>query len=193
MNESGTPLAIGRNAGRVRILLAALVLSPLPLVAQNADAKQVYAKLCSGCHGADAHGTQQGPGLSGNPSVRRRSIPKLRSLIRNGIPAASMSASFDLPDHMLDALATLVASLNSSASETVVPGDRAAGEKFFVGKGQCATCHMVFGAGEALGPDLSDVGSAMTVDQIREALLQPDAQITPGYGLVTVRLRDGQN
>jgi PQQ-dependent dehydrogenase (methanol/ethanol family) len=175
---------------RVRILLA-LALSQLPLLAQHADARQMYAKLCSGCHGADAHGTQQGPGLSGNPSVRKRSIPKLRSLIRNGIPAAGMP-SFNLPDDALDALATLVASLNSSASETAVPGDRAAGEKFFFGKGQCSSCHMVLGAGKALGPDLSDVGSAMTVDQIREALLRPDARITPDYELVTVHLRDGQ-
>src|SRR5580698_2554870 len=176
---------------RVAILLAAQMLSRLPLLAQNGDAKQMYAKLCSGCHGADAHGTQQGPGLSGNPSVRKRSIPKLRSLIRNGIPAAGMP-SFDLPDDALDALATLVASLNSSASETAVPGDRAAGEKFFAGKGQCGSCHMVLGAGHPLGPDLSNVGSEMTVDQIREALLQPDTQITPGYELVTVHLRDGQ-
>jgi len=30
----------------------------------------------------------------------------------------------------------------------------------------------------------------MTVDEIKEALLKPDAEITPGYGLVTVHLRD---
>ena len=118
-------------------------------------------------------------------------LRRLRSLIRNGIPAAGMPA-FDLPDEALDALVALVVSLNSSASETAVPGDRAAGEKFFFGKGQCGSCHMVFGGGQPLGPDLSNVGSEMTVDQIREALLQPDAEITPGYELVTVRLRDGQ-
>jgi PQQ-dependent dehydrogenase (methanol/ethanol family) len=32
----------------------------------------------------------------------------------------------------------------------------------------------------------------MTVDEIREALLQPDVRIAPGYGLVDVRLRNGQ-
>jgi PQQ-dependent dehydrogenase (methanol/ethanol family) len=183
---------------RVRILLIVLVSSPLLLLAQNppsapskVDAKQIYAKLCAGCHGADAHGTQQGPGLSGNPQLRRRPLPRLRSLIRNGIPAAGMPP-FDLPDDALDALTTLVVSLNSSASEIAVPGDRAAGKKFFFGKGQCDSCHMVFGAGHPLGPDLSDLGKEMTVDQIREALLHPDATITPGYDLVTARLRDGQ-
>jgi len=99
---------------------------------------------------------------------------------------------FDLPDDALDALATLVISLNSSASEANVPGDRAAGKNFFFGKGQCDSCHMVFGMGQPLGPDLSDTGKQMTVDQIRESLLQPDAEITPGYELVTVHLKDGQ-
>src|SRR5579872_5102776 len=177
-------------------LLGALVGSQ-PLMAQDiatpakADAKNMYAKLCAGCHGADAHGTQQGPGLAGNPWVRRRSPQRLRRLIQNGIPAAGMP-SFDLPADALDALATLVASLNSSAAEATVPGDQAAGKQFFFGKGQCASCHMVYGRGDPTGPDLSNVGRDMTVDQIREALLQPDAQITPGYELVDVHLRDGQ-
>src|SRR5205814_10257609 len=56
------------------------------LFRSKVDANQVYAKLCAGCHGADAHGTQQGPGLSGNLRLRRRSASRLRSLIRNGIP-----------------------------------------------------------------------------------------------------------
>jgi PQQ-dependent dehydrogenase (methanol/ethanol family) len=183
---------------RLTILLAAFVSSQPLLPAQNpptapakVDARQMYAKLCAGCHGADAHGTQQAPGLSGNARLRRRPISRLRTLIRTGIPAAGMPP-FDLEDDALDALATLVVSLNSSAAEADVPGDRAAGKIFFFGKGHCDSCHMVFGIGQPLGPDLSDVGREMTVDQIREALLQPDAQITPGYELVTVRLRDGQ-
>ncbi|HET8546538.1 MAG TPA: c-type cytochrome, partial [Bryobacteraceae bacterium] len=155
-----------------------------------ADIKQTYAKLCSGCHGADARGTQQGPGLAGNVSVRRRSIQRLRSVIRNGIPAAGMPG-FDLPDGTLDALAALVASLNASAAEANVPGDRAAGKEFFFGKGQCASCHMVHGEGAPIGPDLSNVGREMTFDEIRESLLRPDARITPAYGMVSARLLDG--
>jgi PQQ-dependent dehydrogenase (methanol/ethanol family) len=183
---------------RIGILFAALALSPFLLPAQNppplpssVDVKDIYAKLCAGCHGADAHGTQQGPGLAGNSWVRRRSIQNLRNVIRNGIPTAGMPP-FDLPAGTLDALATLVASLNSSAAESAVPGDRAAGRAFFFGNGRCASCHMVYGEGTPIGPDLSNVGREMTVDQIREALLQPDAQITAGYDLVTVNLRNGQ-
>src|SRR6516162_8555736 len=113
-----------------------------PAAASKVDARQIYTKLCAGCHGADAHGTQQGPGLAGNPWVRKRSPQRLRRLIQNGIPTAGMP-SFDLPADALDALATLVASLNSSAAESTVPGDQAAGKDFFFGKGHCSSCHMV--------------------------------------------------
>src|SRR5438034_11703654 len=39
---------------------------------------------------------------------------------------------------------------------------------FFFGKGQCASCHMISGAGAAIGPDLSNVGREMTVDEIQD-------------------------
>ena len=179
------------------LLGAALVLGPAvwaqvpPVASSPADVKQTYLKLCAGCHGADARGTQQGPGLAGNPSVRRRSSQSLRNVIIKGIPAAGMPA-FDLPASTIEALASLVVSLNTSAAEASVTGDRAAGKLFFVGHGKCASCHMVFGSGSTIGPDLSNVGRDLTVDQLREALLNPSAHIAPGYGLVTLQLHDGR-
>ena len=98
---------------------------------------------------------------------------------------------FPLSDAALDALVALLKSLNAPAADSTVSGDRAAGKEFFFGEGQCASCHMVDGMGEPIGPDLSNVARELTVDQIRQALLQPSAQITAGYALVTVRMRDG--
>src|SRR5262245_58444907 len=110
----------GRNRSRATIPFAVLVWIQL-LQAQNpppapsaADARETYAKLCAGCHGADAHGSQQGPGLAGNPGVRRRSAQNLRNVILRGIPAAGMPP-FPLPDAALDALVALVKSLNAPA------------------------------------------------------------------------------
>src|SRR5919198_5393993 len=175
---------------RCAIMIAA-VLSPV-LGAQNPpDIQQTYSKLCGGCHGDNARGTQQGPGLAGNPSLRGRSPQSLRNVIRNGIPAAGMPA-FDLPADTLDALATMIGSLNAVAAKSNVPGDVAAGKQFFFGKGQCVSCHLVHGEGSPIGPDLSDIGLELTVDEIREALLDPDARIAPGYGVVSVRLRNGR-
>jgi len=100
--------------------------------------------------------------------------------------------AFNLATSELDALAALVRSLNLPAAENAVAGDRTAGEQYFLGKGQCASCHMVDGRGSALGPDLSDVARAKTVEEIRTSLLHPSAQITPGYQTVTVHLHDGK-
>ena len=124
------------------------------------------------------------------PRVRRRSMQNLKNIILKGIPAAGMPA-FDLPVPMIEALAALVVSLNASAAEATVPGDRAAGKEFFFGEGQCASCHLVFGDGAPIGPDLSDVAHHRTVDELREALQNPGGHIVSGYGLVTLQLRDG--
>jgi PQQ-dependent dehydrogenase (methanol/ethanol family) len=193
----------GMRVGRLGALACGILLVFLSagtsrLWAQNAsapmskaDAKQTYLKLCSGCHGVDARGSQQAPGLAENAALHGRSARWLQRLIHNGVPGAGMPA-FDLPDNTLEGLAALIQSLNASAAETAVPGDRAAGEQYFFGPGKCASCHMIAGRGEAVGPDLSDVAKDHTVGQIREKLLHPDEDITPGYELATVRLQDGQ-
>ena len=156
------------------------------------EVRATYARLCSGCHGADARGSQQGPGLAGNARLRRRSALNLRNLITTGIPAAAMPG-FKLPDATLDGLVALVVSKNSSAADVKVPGDALAGRSFFFGKGQCGSCHMVAGRGTAVGPDLSTAARDLTVDQLRDALLNPGARIAPGYGLVTLALKNGSS
>ncbi|HET7101898.1 MAG TPA: c-type cytochrome, partial [Terriglobia bacterium] len=158
---------------------------------QAATGGETYAKQCAGCHGVDARGGEYGPPLAGNRRLRGRSLSWLRSLIRDGVPEGGMPA-FKLQDSELEALATLVHSLNSPAAESPVPGDRAAGEQFFFGKGQCATCHMVYGRGSATGPDLSNLAHELSVAAIRTSLLQPGASLALGYQTVTVRLRDGK-
>ncbi len=158
--------------------------------AQDASVRQTYSKLCAGCHGEDARGTQQGPGLAGNLRVRRRTPLSLRNVIMKGIPSAGMPA-FDLPALTVDALAALVVALNASAADTKVAGDREAGRTFFFGQGKCGSCHMVSGAGTAIGPDLSNAARNLTVDQLREAMLEPNAQISSGYGLVNLEMHAG--
>lgn len=190
---------ICRSAAAAAGISSVLIFSHARILGQNpaaarpslAAGQKVYAERCVGCHGADAQGTDQAPGLAGTGRVSNRSVQKLRALIRNGIPGTGMPA-FDLPAQQLDALAAFVYSLNQEAAASEIPGNPTAGEQFFLGKGQCASCHMVSGRGEPVGPDLSNLGHTMTVQAIRSALLHPEAYITPGYELVTVQLRDGK-
>jgi PQQ-dependent dehydrogenase (methanol/ethanol family) len=175
------------------VLLPPLLFGQNPHAAPShvAQGTKVFVEHCVGCHGADAKGTDQGPSLVDNRALRHSSVLQLRNLIQTGIPGSGMPG-FDLPLEELDALAALVYSLNAPAAEIAVSGKPAAGERFFFGKGQCASCHMVQGQGEPIGPDLSNLASEMTEDNIRAALLRPSEHVAPGYALVTVRLRDGK-
>jgi mono/diheme cytochrome c family protein len=119
-------------------------LSPALLFGQNPEGEKLFAGQCAGCHGADAHGTDRGPGLAANRRVRSRSIQQLRHFIRRGAPGSGMPA-FDLPGAQLDALAALLRTLNAPAAESAPLGDSDAGKQFFLGKGQCNSCHMVYG------------------------------------------------
>src|SRR5262249_47600730 len=176
-----------------KVRFAVFVLSPLLLFGQDAlsEGEKLYGRQCAGCHGPDGRGSARGPGLAANRRVRTRSVQQLRDFIRKGSPGSGMPA-FDVPAVELDALAALLRSFNAPAAESLPPGDPASGKQFFLGKGQCGSCHMVYGGGKAIGPDLSDLGGRMTVEEIRQALLNPGAHTAPGYEFVTVKLRDGR-
>src|SRR5579859_4702176 len=117
--------------------IVAVALSPILLFGQNTDGQKLFASQCAGCHGADAHGTDRGPGLASNRRVRSRSVQQLRDFIRKGATGSGMPA-FDLPVDQLEALAALLHSLNAPAAESAALGDSTAGKQFFLGKGQCA-------------------------------------------------------
>jgi PQQ-dependent dehydrogenase (methanol/ethanol family) len=160
--------------------------------ASASQGKALFSEQCSSCHGADAQGTDRAPKLAGSRSLHGQSVDQIRNTIQRGIASGGMPA-FPLPANQLDALAAFVHSLNV---ETVEPelagGEPGAGQTFFSGKGKCAGCHMISGKGSALAPDLSNVGREMSPDQIRRAIVEPDASITPGYKVVTVVLSNGE-
>jgi quinoprotein glucose dehydrogenase len=56
----------------------------------------------------------------------------------------------------------------------------------------CPRCHTIYGQGSDVGPDLSAIGATLSRDQILQALLEPNARIAPGFGIVGVTLRNGQ-
>src|SRR5262249_22066022 len=93
-------------------LLAALLLKPIAGFAQApaGDGSKSYAARCAGCHGADARGTDRGPGLARSRRLQARSTQQLRALIQKGVPTSGMPA-FDLPGDELDALTTLIHSM----------------------------------------------------------------------------------
>lgn len=50
-----------------------------------------------------------------------------------------------------------------------------------IGELGCLACHQLGGEGNAVGPSLDDVGARRDVAYIRESILEPAAQASPGY------------
>jgi putative heme-binding domain-containing protein len=153
------------------------------------DGRAVFAAQCQVCHG-DGHGTERGPNLADNRRVRAQTREELLAVIRDGIPASGMPA-FNLSAAELGAVADFVRSLSAPAIDAAVQGNRAIGEQLFFSTAGCASCHMVFGRGKPVGPDLTSLGRQLTVDAIRQAIVNPSANIKKGYATVNLQLADG--
>lgn len=76
-------------------------------------------------------------------------------------------------------------------------GDPAAGEFVFKNHGACLQCHKVGGpggeAGGVQGPDLRQVAKRLPREKILESVADPNAEISPGYGMTTVQLQGGES
>lgn len=73
-------------------------------------------------------------------------------------------------------------------------GNRFAGRQYFNtnSTGQCVRCHSLGGNGGTVGPALTHIGDVLSREQILQALIEPSARISPGFGAVTIKLKDGQ-
>jgi putative heme-binding domain-containing protein len=69
-------------------------------------------------------------------------------------------------------------------------GDAARGQAIYEGKGNCASCHRIRGAGARTGPDLTEVGTRRP-EQLQTKLLTPDAEINANNRPFRVTLKNG--
>src|SRR5579872_7221843 len=120
-----------------------LALAAISSVATAADVRQLFSERCAICHAEDASGSDRGPALAMSRRLRARPAAEIREIIRKGTPGGM--PAFTLPDVDLDSLAGFIRSMNASALDAQPPGDVAEGERFFFGRGQCGSCHIVKG------------------------------------------------
>jgi putative membrane-bound dehydrogenase-like protein len=74
---------------------------------------------------------------------------------------------------------------------SVYGGDRLRGDKVFRNQGACMQCHQVDKEGGVQGPPLSLVGDRLDSNKLLESLVNPSAEISPGYGLSSITTNDG--
>jgi quinoprotein glucose dehydrogenase len=90
-----------------------------------------------------------------------------------------------------------VSSNNSTLDQyagTLIGGNRGRGRGYFFwnSAGQCVRCHSVGEQGGKVGPALTNIGNQLTREQILQALVEPSARLSPGFGMVKLTLKDGQ-
>ena len=152
--------------------------------------KKQYQNGCAACHGPSGQGGR-GPNLRDRVMWHTLDDDAMFKLVQKGVPGTEMPAS-SLPEDQLWQVVAFVRSFTSPAIESPPPGDAKAGESLFWGKAGCNECHSILSRGGKLGPDLSNIGALRPLEQLREALLDPDADGLTGYRGVTVTLKDGR-
>ncbi|MBK7935986.1 MAG: HEAT repeat domain-containing protein [Lewinellaceae bacterium] len=85
-------------------------------------------------------------------------------------------------------------SLIDEYAEVLFGGNPQTGEHLFTYNptAQCMRCHANGIDGGTVGPPLTHIGSQLSREQILLALIDPGARLAPGYGNVTLKLKDGQ-
>jgi putative heme-binding domain-containing protein len=194
-------LASSTRAGEVR--------NPFSGDPKAAKAGQFEFRInCAFCHGLGARGGGRGPDLTRAHKRHGDSDGELFQNISQGIPGTVMPANgtngqgVGMTD---DEIWQIIAYLRSVQVQLPVKpvGNAAHGKELFYGDANCSSCHMVAGKGGRVGPDLTAVGSARTVESLVESVRSPSQRLAWGltestkefaqeYETVTVVTLDGQ-
>lgn len=151
----------------------------------------IFRIYCSPCHGIHAEGGR-GPDLSRGVYRAGEHDSDLLKVISNGVPGTEMSSfATGLGDENIWRVITYIRSIAKHDSEKA-KGDPASGEKLFWGKGGCGSCHRVGANGGRLGPDLTRVGRSRSLEYLRDSVVNPNEDITPGYATITVITKDNK-
>lgn len=84
--------------------------------------------------------------------------------------------------------------LTAAYAGSLFGGDADRGKKIIYSheSAQCMRCHSYDDLGGNAGPRLNGIASRLTRSEILEALINPSARLAPGYGNVTLQLKDGK-
>jgi cytochrome c oxidase cbb3-type subunit 3 len=191
-----------RYSRRVTHTVAILILASVAACAQTATnplagdpqaaagGGAAFRPYCTPCHGLHGEGGR-GPDLTrGVYSVGDKDSDLYRT-IANGVPGTEMSGfAGDLREEDIWRIVAFIRSI-ARHDAAGIPGDRAKGAKLFWGKGGCGACHIVNGRGGYMGPELSRIGPQRSLQYLRESVLEPSKDVTPGSATITVIRRDG--
>ena len=163
--------------------------NPRTSAADVAAGAKTFRSHCAPCHGVNGEGGR-GPNLASGVFFHGSSDMDLLNNISEGIQGTEMPGLFYSPDRVWQ----IVAFIRSLSAGTAAKptADVARGAELFTSRG-CRQCHRVNGEGGRLGPDLSDIGRTRSVEHLRAALVDPQADVRQRYWVVSFVDTSGKN
>jgi putative heme-binding domain-containing protein len=177
--------------------LSLLLALPALLLAQHAytpadieEGGRLFRTNCVLCHGPEG---DQVPGIDlGHGKFRQTySQAALVKIIQNGIPGTAMPPH-NLEDYRAEIILAYLHTIATGGRAATGNGNPASGKAIFEGKGNCASCHRVNGAGSRVGPDLSDIGALRRTAEIEQSILDPNAEVLPQNRFYRVVTKQGE-
>lgn len=163
--------------------------------------RRVFESRCAACHGVNGRGGEHAPAIVANPNLGAVSDQTLFQIIRDGIPRRGMPGfNFVLTQGQIRQVVVFLrhaAHAESPAATgrrglTASSGEPKRGEVLFFGEAGCGDCHSVGGRGGFLGQDLSGYGRDHSPRRIREAILNPNDNLSRDRQVVLATTRDGR-
>ena len=162
-----------------------------------AEGHRTFSLSCAPCHGRNGEGAQgqaegmQAPDLTRGVFKAGRRDSDLFRVISEGVRGTEMPSFKSLGPDQIWRLVSFVKSLTPAT--VVLKGNPANGETLFWGKGNCGHCHQMGTRGNRYGPDLSRGGRrGGNAESIKKSIVDPNADITPGFAVLTVVTRDNK-
>jgi putative heme-binding domain-containing protein len=178
-----------RTLQRVRhIACLSLLILATPAVAQEVGDHQytseaiqagsrVYVQQCALCHGPQGD-LIDGINLRLGQFRTASSDADLARIVSEGAAGGRMP-SFSLRPEELNGVIAFIRAGFDPEGVAVRIGDPALGKTIYDGKGECASCHRINGAGSRTAPDLSDIGLIRTPAILQASLTNPTATLQP--------------
>jgi putative heme-binding domain-containing protein len=153
------------------------------------DGSRAFRNSCQGCHGPDGDEIP-GVDLGRGQFKRASSDADLVRIILNGVPGTAMPP-VKMADEQAARIVAYLRSVAATRRSASAAGDPGRGKALFEGKGKCATCHRVDGAGGRLGPELSRIGSVRRAVELEHSIVEPGAEVLPTNRFYRVVTREG--
>jgi cytochrome c oxidase cbb3-type subunit III len=162
----------------------AAITNPFNSEADVARGEATFRSQCASCHGKDGRGGAQGPDLSTGSFRRATTDESLFQIINKGIPGTVMPA-FALNPGPAWQVVAYIRSLALARQNQRAAGDAGRGEELFRANG-CGKCHL------ASGPDLASIGRKRTRAELRQSLIDPQADVPSAWWRFKAVTRDGR-